>query len=124
MRARGVSFTEIASELKVARSTLVEWSRQLRFEIQNEVSIEMDALLHQLLGPRQHRARQLAERFAAVEGELRQRQLNTLSTVQLYRLSQLLRREILRETDGTKFVSPIKDIPKEEYIETVQEWKS
>lgn len=124
MRARGVSFTEIAAELKVARSTLVEWSRQLRFQIQNEVSIELDALLHQVLGPRQHRARQLAEKFAAVESELRQRNLSTLSTVQLYQLSHSLRREILRETDDTRFISPIKEIPRDEYVETVQEWKA
>jgi transposase-like protein len=30
-RAQGWSFVRISSELGVARSTLIEWSRQLRF---------------------------------------------------------------------------------------------
>jgi hypothetical protein len=122
-RAQGWSLVRIAAELGVARSTLIEWSRQLRFEIQNQLAIELDDLRDRLLGPRSARASGLAEKLARVENELRKRDLATLSTQRLFSLSLALRREIERETDDVHFVTPVKDIPGAEYIEQVQEWK-
>jgi hypothetical protein len=121
-RAQGWSLTRIATELDAARSTLIEWSRQLRFQLQNQTAIELDDLQHRLLGPRQHRAQQSAEKLAAVENELRKRDVASLSTLQLFQLSATLRRQIMQETDGIRFVAPVKDIPNDEYIEQVQEW--
>jgi hypothetical protein len=121
-RARGWSLVRIASDLGVARSTLIEWSRQFRFEIQNQLAIELDDLRNRLLGPRQARASGLAEKLARVEDELRKRDLATLSTQRLFSLSLVLRREIERETDDVPFAIPVKDIPNAEYIEQVQEW--
>jgi transcriptional regulator with XRE-family HTH domain len=122
LRARGWSLARIAAELGVARSTLIEWSRQLRFDIQNQLAIELDDLQNRLLGPRQHRATVLAEKLSAIEAELKKRDLASLSTMQLHTLAQLLQRQILRETEGHKFVSPVKDIPDKEYVEQIQEW--
>jgi hypothetical protein len=122
-RAQGWSLIRISSELGVARSTLIEWSRQLRFDIQNQLAIELDDLRNRLLGPRQARASGLAEKLARVEEELRKRDLATLSTRSLFSLSRALRREIERETGDLPFAIPVKDIPNEEYIEQIQEWK-
>ena len=122
-RAQGWSLVRIASELGVARSTLIEWSRQLRFQLQNQVALELDDLQNRLLGPRQHRASVLAEKLAAVEAELKKRDLASVSTTHLFTLAAALRRQIVSETDGIKFVAPVKDIPNDEYIEEVQEWK-
>ena len=122
-RAQGWSLVRIAAEFGVARSTLIEWSRQLRFEIQNQLAIELDDLRNRLLGSCQARASGLAEKLARVEEELRKRDLATLSTQRLFSLSLALRREIERETDGVCFVAPVKDIPGAEYIEQVQEWQ-
>jgi hypothetical protein len=122
-RAQGWALVRIASELGVAKSTLVEWSRQLRFEIQNQCALELDDLQNRLLGPTQQRATALAERLAAVESELRKRDLSQLSTPRLYALSSSLRRQIEQTIGEVRFVSPLKDIPGGEYIEEVQEWK-
>ena len=122
-RAQGWSLVRNSSELGVARSTLIEWSRQLRFEIQNQLAIELDDLSNRLLGPRPERAAGLAEKLARVEDELRQRDLATLSTQGLFSLSRTLRHDIERETGDLPFAIPVKDIPNEEYIEQIQEWK-
>jgi hypothetical protein len=118
-RAQGWSLVRIAAELGVARSTLIEWSRPLRFDIQNQLAIELDDLRDRLLGPCSARASGLAEKLARVENELRKRDLATLSTQRLLSLSLALRREI----DAVHFVTPVKDIPGAEYIEQVQEWQ-
>ena len=122
-RAQGWSFVRLAAELGVAKSTLMEWSRQLRFEIQNQSAIEMDDLKNRLLGPRQHRASALAEKLAAVEGELRKRDLASVSTQGLYALAASLQRQIESTIGDFTFVAPVNEIPGSEYVEEVQEWK-
>ena len=121
-RADGWTLARISTELGVARSTLIEWSRQLRFEIQNRRAVELEAVQERLLGTRAQRANQLSEKLARVESELRQRNLTQISTGRLFTLADSLRHQIERETASTPFVIPVKLIPKEEYVEEVQEW--
>ena len=123
LRAQGWSFVHVAAELGVAKSTIVDWSRQLRFELQNQSAIEMDDLKNRLLGPRQKRATALAEKLAAVEAELGKRDLASVSTQGLYALSASLQRQIEQAIGDLSFVSPVNEIPGSEYVEEVQQWK-
>jgi len=122
-RAQGWAFSRIASERNVARSTLLEWSRKFRFDLQNRTALEMDELQDRLLGSRQTRAARLNERLARIENELNQRTLADVSTARLITLAEQLRRQLERELSAVAFVSPVKDIPADEYVEEVQEWK-
>ena len=122
LRSQGWSFTRIAAELGVAKSTLVEWSRKFRFEINNRRALMIDDLQDRTLGTIQHRVAGLAEKLGRVEQELRQRGLKEMSTSQLYALAASLRRQIERETGPIRLVTPTKAIPNEEYVDEVQEW--
>src|SRR4051812_42793392 len=106
LRTQGWSYTRLAAELSVAVSTLVEWSRQLRVELQNQQAIDCDDVKYRLLGPRQTRANLLSERLAAIESELRNRDLTTVSTQSLYSLSASLRRQIEQTIGDHKFIVP------------------
>jgi two-component sensor histidine kinase len=121
-RAQGWSFTRIAGELGVAKSTLVEWSRKFRFEINNRRAIELDELHHRILGTCESRVAALAQTLSRVEEELRKRDLTQVPTARLYSMAETLRRQIERETGALRFVTPVKDIPNDEYVEQVQEW--
>jgi len=123
-RAQGWTYTRIASELGVAKSTLLEWSRKFRFDLQNRRVLELDELRDRLLGSRQARAARLSERLAKIEGELANRTLADVSTARLYSLAEQVRRQIAHETDDTVFVAPVKDIPAEEYVEEIQQWQA
>ena len=122
LRAQGWSFVRIAAELGVAKSTLTQWSRKFRFEIQNRRALVLDDLLDGVLGTVQSRVASLAEKLSRVEQELRQRGLAEVSTSQLYSLAASLRRQIERETGPVRLVSPAKDIPQDEYVDEIQEW--
>jgi hypothetical protein len=124
LRAQGWSFVRIASELGVAKSTLTEWSRKFRFEINNRRALVLDDLQDRILGTVQSRVTGLAEKLGKVENELRQRNLTDLSTSQLFALATSLRRQIERETGPIRFITPTNAIPKEEYVDEVQEWNS
>jgi transcriptional regulator with XRE-family HTH domain len=122
LRAQGWSFVRIAAELGVAKSTLTEWSRKFRFEIHNRRALVLDDLQDRILGTVQSRVAGLAEKLGKVENELRQRDLKELTTSQLYSLGASLRRQIERETGPIRMVTPSNAIPKDEYVDEVQEW--
>ncbi len=121
-RAQGWTFVRIAAELGVAKSTLVEWSRKFRFDINNQRAIELDELHNRVLGTVQSRVAGLAEKLSRVEEELRKRDLAQVPTSRIYSLADALRRQIARETQALRFATPVKAIPDEEYVEQVQEW--
>lgn len=120
--AQGRTYASIATELGVAKSTLIEWSRQLRFEIQNQRALERDALRERILGSLQARTSALIEKLSRVEGALRQRDLAQVSTARLFTLADTLRRQLEQELAAVPFVAPVKDIPNDEYVEEVQQW--
>jgi hypothetical protein len=121
-RAQGWSFVRIATELGVAKSTLIEWSRKFRFDIDNLRAIELDDLRQRCLGTHQTRVSALADQLAKVEAELRQRDLAKVPTARLYSLAAALRRELARETEAVSFVSPVNAIPADELVKQVQQW--
>lgn len=122
-RAQGWPFVRIATELGVAKSTLIEWSRKFRFDTANQRALIMDELRDRVLGSVQSRVAVLAEKLARVEAELKQRDLAQVPTARLYALADSLRRQIKQETDAINFVAPVNSIPADEYVEQVQEWK-
>src|SRR5512142_2912252 len=87
-RAQGWSYVRIAAELGVAKSTLVEWSRKFRFEINNRRALELDDLQARILGSVESRVAGLSQKLASVEAELAKRDLASVPTSQLYGLAQ------------------------------------
>ena len=122
LRTQGWSFVRIAAELGVAKSTLTEWSRKFRFEIHNRRALVLDDLQDRVLGTVESRVGALAEKLSKVENELSQRSLTEVSTAQLHSLAAALRRQIERETGPVRFITSTNDIPKEEYVDQIQEW--
>jgi len=122
-RAQGHPYSRIASELGVAKSTLIEWSRQLRFEIQNHRAIELDDLRDRVGHSCQARVSHLLQKLSRIEAELGKRDLAQLSTARLFAIEDGLRRQLERELQDVPFIAPVKNIPANEYVEDVQEWK-
>jgi len=122
LRAQGRSFNGIATELNVARRTLIDWSRKFRFEIQNERAIELEALQEKYVASREERLRRMGEQLGAVEEELKKRSITELSTTRLFALAESLRRQMQRETGEVRFSSPVEEIPKGEFHEAAQDW--
>lgn len=122
LRARGLSYFQIAKDLNVSKGTLINWSRKFRFEIQNQRAVELEALRERLIANGATRAQLLSEQLRKVEAELHTRNLTSMSTASLFTLAAKLRQEILRETEPGFFTSPTSQIPADEYHEEVQHW--
>src|SRR3954471_16487743 len=100
LRAKGLSLTQIATELNVCKRTLVNWGHKLQAELQEEHGLEQEAFREQLIGFREERLRRQGELLARVEAELEKRSLADLSTARLFTIAESLRRQILKETSS------------------------
>ena len=123
LRAQGWTFDRISTELNVSKPTLINWSRQHQFEIQNLRAIETEALARKLFASRQQRWEKLALDLQRVEEELAKRDLAELPTGQLLNQAARLRAEVTREVGEIRFSTPTRHIPNDEYFENVLDWQ-
>ena len=123
LRAQGWSYARLMTELNVTKPTLIAWSRKHQFQLQNLKAIELEALGEKWLASTADRVNSLGEQLRQVEGELSQRNLGDLTTLQLYTLARSLRRQIEQATGPTGFTVPLNEIPAAEYHEQVQDWQ-
>lgn len=99
MRAKGVSFNKIARELKVAKSTLIEWSKSYLTEIENLKAIELEALQEQFYLTKAARIELLGQQMKRIIKEVESRDFSDVSTEKLLdifskTLSQLKQEEV------------------------------
>ena len=123
LRARGWSYARLMTELSVTKPTLIAWSRKHQFQIQNLKAIELEALGEQWLASTDQRVNALGAQLRKVDAAISQRDVDSLSTPQLYALARSLRRQITQATGSTRFTIPINEIPSAEYHEQVQDWQ-
>ncbi len=123
LRSTGLSFARIAEQLHIARRTLIHWSRQYQFEIQNLRAIEWESFTDSILSSRRDRLQALQDRLRQMEAELATRDLATIPTAQLEIMAERLRRRVEREAGGMTFSSPDTEFAHENHPEQVQDWQ-
>ena len=123
LRAQGMTYARLTTELNVSKPTLLAWSRKHQFQINNLKAIELEALGEKWLATVADRVNGLGEQLRAVEAELKQRNVGDLTTPQLHALARSLRRQIESATGKPEFTVPINEIPDAEYHEQVQDWQ-
>ena len=123
LRAEGWTYDRIATELKVSKPTLIQWSRQHQFSIQNLRAVETEALADQCFASRQQRWEKLGRDLHRVEDELAKRDLADIPTARLLGVAARLRAEVGRETGGLRFSVAARHLPNAEYFEEVLDWQ-
>ncbi|MFD4707921.1 hypothetical protein ACFWM3_24170 [Gottfriedia sp. NPDC058432] len=83
MRARGISFDRIAKELKIAKSTLFDWSKEHLTEIENSKAIELEALQEQFNLTKTARIELLGRHVERIKAELEKRDFSAVPTDKL-----------------------------------------
>ena len=124
MRSQGWSFNRITVELNVSKPTLIKWSRQHQFEIQNLRATETEALAERIFGERHKRWELLAKQLKQIEDEIATRDLEEIPASRLHGIAAQLRAEITRETGLVHFSETTSKIPSEEYVVCKHEWQA
>ena len=92
--ARGWSLNHIASELHVAKRTLVEWNRQKATQITALRALEQEIAHEKFAASREPDLARLLRTQKDVEDELANRTLRFVDTGKLFRIAAGLREEI------------------------------
>ena len=83
LRAGGLSFQAIATELGIAKQTAINWVKELEVEIQNARAIALDALYEKHWMSKRARIELLSEQLTKVKDELSRRSLEDVGTDKL-----------------------------------------
>ncbi len=124
LRSQGWSFNRIATELNVSKPTLIKWSRQHQFTIQNLRATETEALAEKLFKPLPERWQAMSADLARVEEELSKRKLDDIPTARLFTLAATLRERIAREAAPAHFSETTTAIPQSEFVYDVHKWSA
>ncbi len=123
MRSQGWSFNKLAVELNVSKPTLIKWSRQHQFEIQNLRATETEALAERIFRARHLRWEALARHLVKIEEEIDKRDLEEIPASRLHTIAVQLRAEINREVGKIEFAETTKGIPLEEFVIDQHQWQ-
>ncbi|WP_243555777.1 hypothetical protein [Priestia megaterium] len=86
LRAQGFSFDKISKELKVAKSTLILWSKEFELEIANLKAVEMEGLLEKHFMSKKARIELFGKQIIKIKEELGRRDFSDISTEKLFDL--------------------------------------
>lgn len=83
LRAKGYSFDKIALELNKAKQTLIDWSRELKEEIDIRKATELELIYESYFLLKKSRLQSLGDILLRIETEVGQRSLSTIPTDKL-----------------------------------------
>ena len=86
LRARGLSYAKIASQLRVSKSTLSNWNQELEAQIVQAKAMELEALQEEYFLLKEGRIRLLGDQLKAIQEEIGNRDLSKVSTDRLMEL--------------------------------------
>ncbi|MEH7340857.1 hypothetical protein [Priestia megaterium] len=83
LRAKGISFSKIAKELNIAKSTLIAWSKEHLMEIENLKAVEIESLQEQFYMTKQARIELLGRQVERMKKELENRDFSDVPSDKL-----------------------------------------
>ena len=109
LRAVGIPYARIASELKVAKCTLIDWARKYKARIDNLRAIELEAAQERFLGSREKQIETLGARLRALEQELDKRKPEYMTYQELNQLIRETRSRLDKLCIEPAFVDDAED---------------
>ncbi|MBA4312676.1 MAG: hypothetical protein C0417_08600 [Chlorobiaceae bacterium] len=102
LRSQGISYEKIATELKVSKQTLINWSKELQLEILNLRAIQLEALQEKYFLTKEKKVEFIGNILNSLKAEADKRDLSKLSDRELFELilkySEKLDKEIVPVT--------------------------
>lgn len=105
LRAQGLSYDKIATELDISKPTLIKWNEECRNEIANLRFFEIESLITQYGLVKKAKIDSLAQMLNKAIQELKQRSFEDLSTKELLTIIFQLDEKIRGELSVIRFLT-------------------
>mgnify|MGYP000470939178 CR=1 FL=1 len=127
LRAAGHSFDNIAKQLEVSKSTLIDWSKEFEYEVANLKAIELESLQEQYYIAKKARIEIIGDQTKKLKEELMKRELGDIPTEKLYdiflKYMQWLKQEEVEPVFQRQKEDDVEDMIKTT-LTTVERWKA
>jgi hypothetical protein len=84
LRAQGLPLKKIAAEIKVSKTTLINWDRDFKGEIDNLRAVELDAMYDKYDLSTRKKVEFFGDILSRIQRELETRDLSSISTEKLF----------------------------------------
>lgn len=105
LRATGMSYQKISEEIGVSKRTLINWGKELNFEISNAHALELEALQDEFYMLKERRIKLFGEKLKTISEELENRDLSDVQTEKLFDLFFKMYRLLEKEAVDVEFIS-------------------
>lgn len=122
LRSQGVTFSAIAQQLGVAKSTLVDWSRDHQHLIANLRAMQWEEFLDHTLASQKERLQAIAHQLKRLDDELATRDLASVPTPRLLAMAELLRRRLDRDAGTLQFSESVELAATDETRVAIEDW--
>ena len=100
LRAKGIPYERIATELDVSKPTLIKWGKELEMEVNNAKALEKEVLQEEYFVSWAQRVQLVGGRLKSIRDELDKRDYTDVSTEKLMELE--MKYTVLLKQDETK----------------------
>jgi DNA-binding XRE family transcriptional regulator len=107
LRSREYSFDDIAKELGISKPTLISWSKELQYEVNNFRELNREALRNKLAIDRSKRLEMFAAQLDKLSEELAKRDLSEVPAPQLLNMIVKIENRISQIDDGSTNLSEL-----------------
>lgn len=115
LRAQGKSYKQICSSLNIAKSTAVDWGRELEHEIARLKAVELEALYDMYSMQKEARIKALGQLLQRMEAEIAHRDLTKVNTGRLLELYLAYHQQAALEVVEPRFMSTQEEQAEKEY---------
>lgn len=105
MRATGMSYQKISDEIDVSKRTLINWGKELSYEISNAHALELETLQDEFYMLKERRIKLFGEKLKAISEELENRDLSDIQTEKLFDLFFKMYKLLEKEAVDVEFIS-------------------
>jgi transposase len=105
LRAKGISYEKISVEIGVSKRTLINWGKDLSYEISNAHALELEALQDEFYMLKERRIKLFGEKLKAISEEIETRDLSDIHTEKLFDLFFKMYRLLEKEAVDVEYLS-------------------
>lgn len=87
LRAKGLSYADIAKEIGVAKQTICKWGKDFRIEVENAKTLLLDVIYQKYVIAKDKRIEAFGKRLDKVLAELDKRDLSNVPTDRLFKIA-------------------------------------
>jgi hypothetical protein len=121
LRAQGRSYKQICSQLNIAKSTAVDWGRELEHEIARLKAVELEALYDMYSMHKEARLKALGGLLQRMEAEIAQRDLSKVNTGRLLEIYLTYHQQAAQDAIEPRFISTHEEQAEKAHLLLLQE---